>query len=182
MYTYHWWPILYIWNKNMDYFLHKSPHYDPFLVNLPLHFTATWMYLWWPILYTYLVRLSYRVIFYGYLCTYLWWPNLYTYLHLVTHSVQLDYFEGLILYTYFPLFDLFSISTTSSRPSLYSSHFMASFVYLLHLAEIIVTYFMSSEHWYPILYGNHLLVTPSVHMKLFNVTPHHDLVCTLVTL
>ena len=74
-----------------------------------------------------------------YLCTYLWWPNLYTYLLLVTHSVQPDYFEGLILYTYFLMFDLFSISTTYSWPSLYNSDFMSYLVYLLLLGKFTYT-------------------------------------------
>ena len=131
-----------IYSVYKDIFKHTSLSFIFFSVSN----TSSWPSLYtsdflWSILFIYLsfVRLSYRFIFFGYLCTYLWWLNLYTYLLLVTHSVQLDYFEGLILYTYFPMFDLFSFSTTSSWPSLYSSDFMAYFVNLPHLGKFTYT-------------------------------------------
>ena len=53
--------------------------------------------LFWPISFIYLsfVRLFYRVIFYGYMCTYLWWPILYTHLLFVTYSVYKELFDVL---------------------------------------------------------------------------------------
>ena len=98
------------------------------------------------------LRLSYRLIFYGYLCTYLWWPNLYTYFLLVTHSVQLDYFEGLFLYTYFPMFDLFSISTTSSWPiCTVVILWPILFIYFSLVSLPIHVVFYGTHHWWPIL-------------------------------
>ena len=74
---------------------------------------------------------------------------------LVTYSVHIpllgDLFctEGcfwrLILYTYIRMFDLFSKSTTSSCHRLYTSEFLAYFVYLLLLGELI--FYMGDIFW-----------------------------------
>ena len=54
-------------------------------------------------------------------------------------------------YTYFPMFDLFSISTTSSWPSLYSSDFMAYFIYFSLVSLPIHVVFYGAHYWWPIL-------------------------------
>ena len=123
--TYLWWPILY---TNFLVLVNYSVYKELFDCLIFKHNSLSFIFFSigntssWPSLYTsdFYSRfcsftcplwVSYRLIFHGYM---------YTYLLLVTHSVQLDYFEGLILNTYFPMFDLFSISTTSSWPRLYS--------------------------------------------------------------
>ena len=112
----------------------------------------------------------------------------------MTNSVQLDYFEGLFLYTYFPMFDLFSISTTSSWPSLYSSEFMAYFIYLLLLGKF--TYTLRLHVHVPFVnYSVHIPPLNDLHREYFEglfcthtspsltnsvqIPPLHHLVCTL---
>ena len=106
--------------------------------------------------------------FYGYTYTYLWWPILH-----ITN------FWRLILYTYFPMFDLFSISTTFSRPGVHTSDFYGLFyMYVPPFAELIFT---RDILW---LHVHIPLVTHSVYIprKWFKsyVLPLHYLVGTLV--
>ena len=96
-------------------------------------------------------------------------------------------FWRLILYTYFPMFDLFSTTTTSWWPCLFTCEFIAYFVYLLLLREISYDY-MGAYLWWTILYTYLLLMT---YIGLFcthtssclnyslQIPPLHHVVCTL---
>ena len=53
-------------------------------------------------------------------------------------------FWRLILYTYFSMFDLFSTSTRSFLPSLYTCDFYGPFVYFLLLGWLIFTHFIAT--------------------------------------
>ena len=91
-------------------------------------------------------------------CPYFWWHILYITNH---YSVQIP-----------PCFDLFSISTTSSWPSLYTLvTFMALYVYLLLLGELMFTWVIFYDYM-----GKKPLVTYSVHLP-----PLIDLFCTYGT-
>ena len=182
---YLWWPILYTYLVLVNYSVYKE-HFDCLIfkyTSLSFTFfsisnTSSWLSLYTCDFYGLFSSLTcplwdYVIDWYfmatcartsgDLICTrnFTWWRILYSWIIL----------QGLILYTYFPLFDLFSISTTSSRPSFYSSYFMAYFVYLLHLPELIVTYFMAtwvlkhgtpfttqSIFWWPLLYISNFLM------------------------
>ena len=58
---------------------------------------------------------------------YLWWPILYTYLVLVNYSVYKEHFDCLIFKYTSLSFSFFSISNTSSWPSLYTCDFYGLF-------------------------------------------------------
>ena len=64
--------------------------------------------------------------------------------YLVTYSLHSELLECLsFTHTYFHMFDLFSKSITCLWPRWTLLNFMAYFVYLLHLGELIFTYFIA---------------------------------------
>ena len=183
---YLWWPILYIYILFYSYGTfdglfrtHTSSCFPIFYVP-PLHYV-----------------ISAVVAFMAY------FVYLYLSLGLSLHILRLTYsvplpslddvfctqgtFWRIILYNYFPMFDLFSTSTTSWWPSLFTCEFMAYFVYLLLLREISNDYMGAYLCW-TILYTYHLLMTyiglfcthtsPCLTYSL-QMPPLHHLVCTL---
>ena len=159
--THHWWPILqtylifvrqvilYILRFLMAFSVHIPPNVD--LISISP--TSSW-----PCLYTrdfyglFCIFTSpwwaYVYIFYVYMCTYLWWHNAFPCPHLLTYSVCMELSYCTFLHTP-PQVDLFSISTNSSWPTLYTSIFYDLFLSLTCPLwnYFIEWYFMATRAW-----------------------------------
>ena len=113
----------------ITYFLHIPTHVDLFSVNT----TSSWLSLYTRDVSSLFSLFSYPWwAYFMATCTYLWWPILYTGNHLMTYSVHIP-----------PYVDLFSISTTSSLPTLYTRNF-----YGLYLSIYFYLVSLCLHEWY----------------------------------
>ena len=110
-------------------------------------------------------------------CTHLWWPILYTYLVLVIYSVYKEVCDCIIFKHTTTVF--FSISTTSSWSSLYTSVFYGIFCLFTYPLDYLIEWcgYMCTYLQWRILYIFLILVTCSVHKEVLN-----SLFCTHTSL
>ena len=149
-----------------------SVHLPPNVDLIPISPTSSW-----PCLYTrdfyglFCIFTSpwwaYVYIFYVYMCTYLWWHTAFTCHLLLTYSVCMEHSDCPFLHTP-PQVDWFSISTTSSWPTLYTSIFYDLFVHWLVVREIILSSdiygYMCTNLWWPILYIRNFLMSYTLYI------------------
>ena len=124
----------------MVYFVHTAPNTDFFSISA----TSSWLV--WTLL-TFMVYFLVGELISTYFMATCARSTSY---HFCTHYSISDLFcrygtfWRLILYTYFSMFDLFSTSTRSCWPSLYTCDFYGLFVYFLLLGWLIFTHFITT--------------------------------------